>query len=143
LLTDDEGFVEVVLSGGVDEQRIHYCVGTLRARLEVTCQRCLQAMQLNLEVEMRLGLIRADNQAKALPKVYEPLVSADGVMALSELVEDELLLALPVAPLHGEIRQCEAAGFVLPEAHEHGGGLSADDEPSPFSVLSELLKKST
>jgi uncharacterized protein len=137
LLNSDRGCVRIILDGGRDEQGVHYCVGQFSAELEVVCQRCMQSMGLPLVTRVCLGLIRSDSQAKSLPKAYEPLLSSDGNVVLSEMVEDELILALPVAPMHSDLRQCEALGFVLPEARD--GGVPSQDEPSPFAVLSELL----
>lgn len=75
----------------------------LDARTEVVleCQRCLQPMRVHLEVDRRLFFVDGENAAEALDAE-----SDDDVLAISPsldlrgLVEDELLLALPLVPRH-------------------------------------------
>ena len=108
----------------------------LRAETAVwlTCQRCLQPVEVPLALERRLRFVRGEAQAEALDAELE-----DDVLALSrsldlrELVEDELLLDLPLVPRHERCPQ------PLPMAAE---AEPLDDEvaerPNPFAVLQAL-----
>ena len=101
---------------------------TLSAQTPVwlTCQRCLQPMALDLALQRRLRFVHGEAQAAALDAD-----SDDDVLALSrwldlrELVEDELLLGLPLVPRHDACPQ----PLPVPIGLE---GLSADD-PQPAS----------
>lgn len=72
-----------------------------QAPVWLTCQRCLQPFEVPLAFERRLRFVRGEAEAEALDAESE-----DDVLALSrsldlrELVEDELLLALPIVPRH-------------------------------------------
>lgn len=72
-----------------------------QARVWLTCQRCLQPMAVDLALQRRLRFVHGESQAAALDAD-----SDDDVLALSrsldlrELVEDELLLGLPLVPRH-------------------------------------------
>lgn len=73
----------------------------VQAPVWLTCQRCLQPMATTLALDRRLRFVQGQSQAEALDAD-----SDDDVLALSrwlnlrELVEDELLLALPLVPRH-------------------------------------------
>lgn len=70
------------------------------------CQRCLQPLMLDLEVSRSLRFVASEAVAAALDAESEDDVLAlgDG-LDLHELVEDELLLALPLVPTHAQCPQ--------------------------------------
>jgi len=74
----------------------------LTAGLHVICQRCNEEMALPVTVVSDLCVIPEDCTAQDLPKRYEPLVSVEGNIALLEVIEEELLLAIPMIPRHKE-----------------------------------------
>lgn len=130
------GTAGVVLEAGRDEQGVRYLTGRIEAAVSVVCQRCLSPMPLALAADFRLGLVQTEAQAAALPAGYEPLLAAaDGVLSLSEMVEDELILALPLAPVHAALDLCLAKGYHPPRPPS-----AAQDQAHPFAVLSTLLK---
>lgn len=128
---DDDGSVRVDLqfergaSGGL---RVVY--GTLAARLYLTCQRCMERMAYELKSEPRLLLLRAGEREELL-EIGEALV-VERPVTLGALVEDELLLEMPMVPLH-PLDRCPAA---------HATNRSEEREetirPNPFSVLEKL-----
>lgn len=106
--------------------------GALTATLHVACQRCLQAMDLHLATEPWLVLRRAEGATEESTGEDESLV-VDKAIALSELVEDELLLAMPMIPMH-TLAECPARSAVS------GSGISAGvrkAKANPFSVLAQ------
>jgi uncharacterized protein len=103
------------------------------ARLRLECQRCLAPVETALEVDRALRFVSGESQAAALDAESE-----DDVLALSrsldlhELVEDELLLALPLVPRHAACPQ------PLPLAGESPDSAAAQERPNPFAVLESL-----
>ena len=86
------------VTGGEPEIRLH-----LRARtaLQMTCQRCLQPMTVALDVHPRLRFVRGEQQAEALDEdSEEDVLALAPALDLQQLVEDELILALPLVPRH-------------------------------------------
>lgn len=79
--------------------------GRLQASLGLSCQRCFGLLRHPVDAHIRLGWARAD-QAQHWPDSYETLESGSGRIRLAELVEDELLLALPLAPRHAKPEDC-------------------------------------
>ncbi len=103
--------------------------GEVEAELEMECQRCLQALSVPLQLEFKLLVDAADDivQESSLDTVY----SEDGLIDIFEVVEDELILALPLVAMH-ENNMC----------NEHWQTPEKDQEPAvrenPFSVLKDL-----
>ena len=134
-----QGEVDADLVFGVDGQGIRYVRGRLRAELNVMCQRCLQPMILPLQVNISLGIAQTLDAAERLPDGYEPLmvplVNGQSHL-LAAIIEDELLLALPVAPMHAV--QClprkDALVEVVAEALPSAG------KKRPFAELAQLQK---
>ena len=80
----------------------------------------------------RLGLIRDEADEAALPEGYEPLlVPADGLLHPAQLVEDELILALPTVPVKPDTDAIE---------QEWGADEEELRQASPFAVLAGLKK---
>jgi uncharacterized protein len=130
--------VKIVLEAGIDEQNIHFFVGTMEVVVGLVCQRCLAPMPAPLTVAFHLGLVHTEAQAINLPKNYDPLLILNKELTISEWVEDELILALPLIPLHGDLHQCAEEGFRLPEQKP-----AKAQDAKPFAVLSNLRLNSS
>lgn len=117
-------------SGGEGLRIMH---GTVHTRVRVTCQRCLEPMEVDLRAEPQLVLLR--------PGEHPELVEAGDARAfgrpvpLSELVEDELLLVLPMVPMH-PLERCPAR-----VALGRGTDKREEGRSNPFAVLDELKRK--
>lgn len=106
---------------------------TLGAQLEVRCQRCLGPMPLTVSSQSRVALISTESEADAVPPDLEVALAPDGRMRLADLVEEELLLAVPGAPRHAE-GQCPAtAGRAAPQE-------VVGPTQKPFADLRSLMK---
>jgi uncharacterized protein len=109
-----------------------------QARVARECQRCLQPVLLSLDVDRAFAFAPTEDEAAALDAD-----SDDDVLVLSrqfdlrELVEDELLLALPIVPMH---EQCPAP-LMLEEPGEADAG-AAPAPAHPFAALA-AWKRST
>jgi len=104
LVADTEGTCTYALEFGRDEiVRVSYVELTITTELPLTCQRSMQRFLLPVHVVQRLGLVRDEAEEAALPEEYEALlVPEDGELRPLDVVEDELVLAVPVVPLSPE-----------------------------------------
>jgi len=82
--------------------------GKVEANLMLTCQRCFGNMHFPVKADLNLAWVRDEKEAVSLPAVYEPLLSASGRVKIADLIEDELLLALPMAARHAAPQECGA-----------------------------------
>jgi uncharacterized protein len=105
--------------------------GTIHSCVETVCQRCLKPLTIEVTARPFLALLSSDAAEGAddgeTLRVVAPI-------KLSELVEDELLLAMPMIPVHAE---AECASLARAGAAPGAGG-----KENPFAVLHELKKAS-
>jgi uncharacterized protein len=108
---------------------------TAQAALAMRCQRCLGAVPVPLDLDRWIRFVPDGSQAEALDaELEDDVLELQRWMNLRDLVEDELLLALPLVPRH------DACPTPLP--------MPADDQPEseappahPFAALAQLRKK--
>lgn len=110
---------------------------TARASLPLTCQRCLGPVDTPLEVDRWFRFVADEATAEAQDDdAEEDLLALEPRPSLYEVLEDELLMALPLVPLHGT---CP-----VDLVHKAGDPGVADDEPpqrkNPFAALEQLKK---
>ena len=130
LLDASEGRARYLIEFGRDELHVPYARLQVDAELPLVCQRSMQAFVMPARIEQALGLIRDEAEEAALPPGYEALlVPEDGRLVPVELVEDELILAVPVVPV--------APGS---EAVERDWPVDGEDveASNPFAALSAL-----
>ncbi len=107
-LVDAEGEVRYALAFDTDSLKVPFVELRIEAELPLECQRSLQRFLQPVRMVQRLGLIRDEADEAALPPEYEPLlVPADDLLRPAELVEDELILALPVVPVSPDAEAVE------------------------------------
>ena len=110
-LHGDSGAIETVLRFERGEGGRQILRGSMQGRVELVCQRCLSSFLLPIEREFHLVLVESMAEADLLPEELEPLLidPRRGVHTV-DLLEDELILALPLVPRCGEGgHECEAA----------------------------------
>ena len=119
--------------GGEDQIWLHL---EARARVWRECQRCLLPVALDLEVARALRFVATEEQAAALDAESEDDVLALGRrLDLHELVEDELLLALPLVPMHTTCPQAPPMRF-----GDDAVAADAEPAPRPFAALARLKR---
>lgn len=135
-----DGGEPVTWSARFEQRAVHGAAPQRRLHLQATacvpreCQRCLQPVQLVLAVDRSLRFVDDEATAAALdPDSEEDVLVAERPFDLQALVEDELLLAMPLVPLH------DACPMPLP------GGAAADAAPEPdaahpFAALAALRR---
>jgi uncharacterized protein len=114
------------VAGGLPQCLVDLAV---RAAPILECQRCLQPVAVTLEIERRVRFVHGEEAAARLDEELE-----DDVLALAPrfdllaLVEDELLLALPLVPRHDVCPELPAG---LRPAAEAPAAAAADAAPEP------------
>ena len=106
--------------------------GAVWAELEMRCERCLDPVKQLIKSDFRFGLITSEDEADLLPKEFEPFLVSDSEQSLLVLVEDELLLSLPIVARHEE----ECCGIL--QKHKIDDDVQADTY-KPFAALKDLM----
>lgn len=120
--------IEFTLTGDLKRFRQPSLYLHIKSQLPVICQRCLEEMQINCNLSV--DYLLSDSAANELEGgLQDDLQDGDDTewlavnaeMDVRELVEDELLLAMPIAPTH---------------AHDCGKqAMQSGEKPNPFAVL--------
>ena len=126
--------VKVDLQFGIDEQGITFLKGHIETNLRLQCQRCMEPFNYEIISDFILGIVNTLDEANALPERYEPAMAKEGELALRELIEDELILNLPIIPKH-EPEECRVKLPMKDSGWEQGKG------ENPFHVLESLKDK--
>jgi len=107
-----------------------------QAVLALTCQRCLGPAEISVEVDRKFRFVANEEQA-----ALEDEASEEDVLVISrafnalDLLEDELLMALPVAPMHSV---CPTA--VKLSVADEDFDSAEEEKPNPFAVLQQLKR---
>lgn len=135
VLRENKGDVKYHLIFSRDAEGRGLISGTISARLELNCQRCLEAMTQVLELHPHLALVAGMDEASLLPDELDPLLVTEELIALPDIIEDELVLALPQIPMHdpGDCPSGEGGAEVGVVAGESQG-------IHPFAILGALKR---
>jgi len=119
------------MRGGEAQTWLHLTAST---QVALECQRCLKPVVVPVQIERDFLFVQGEDAAAQLDADSDDDVLAiTRALDLRELIEDELLLALPLVPRH---EVCPEP-LVVPSAAEPTDG---DDAPNPFAVLAALKR---
>lgn len=136
-LASDEGSVRAVCTFARDEENRSLVTVSVEAELEVICQRCLEKMPLKVSAGNTLAIVGSDDLAKQLPGHLDPWVVEGEQGDLWSLVEDEVILEIPVVPMH-DPEVCKQ----LLDAYRQPPVAPEPDGDNPFKVLEQLKASS-
>jgi uncharacterized protein len=135
VLTDTQGTLSYRLRGGKDERQRPFLEIAIDGELRPQCQRCLEAFSYPVRLQSTLLLIARGDELDELmddpsaPDAIEPSAELD----VTELIEDEVLLSLPLSPRHPE-------GTCASRARRDDNVAEA---PSAFSQLAALKERAS
>ncbi len=109
--------------------KIASVTGTIKANLMLKCQVCLKPMDFCIDKFIKLGVVFSLDEANLLPESHDPLILSEEKIAFHEIVEDEILLELPIIPQHNNC----ISGY-----REHKKPIKSAN--NPFSGLADLKK---
>jgi uncharacterized protein len=108
----------------------------MHCEVTLICQRCNKEFDYLVQTEFCFTPVQGNETTDLLPDAYEPVqVDDQGEVDLFDLLEDELILSLPIVPLHSQ-QECSV------KAQDMQFG-KIEPEPlrkNPFEVLKELKR---
>ncbi|MGA2549840.1 MAG: YceD family protein [Burkholderiaceae bacterium] len=118
------------LAGTTDERGRPFIDLEVAGPVHMVCQRCLQPVEIEVDVGARFLVARSDAEADAVPLDEDgyDVVVGTAAFDVTVLVEDEVILSLPLVPKH----------VVCPQPLGAPGGARTSE--SPFAVLDEMRK---
>jgi uncharacterized protein len=133
MLFDPSGDIHFELKGRVKKNGKLAIDVEIRGTLGLICRRCLERVAFDIQRRSRLTLTTESEPLSSLGLDDEEIetVPAESIAEITELVEQEVLLELPIAPAHPD-GVCTIPGVG-----------TADERSSPFSVLARLKTSDT
>lgn len=119
---------------------------TVTGRVWLDCQRCLTVYTEPIATEMRFEVVASDAEAEAAPMDDDDIdvIVGSRQFDLLSLIEDEVLLALPVAPKHKicpSVHESLVTGVDGELEPEEAPADQEERRPSPFAALASLKSK--
>lgn len=119
-----------------DAQSLTYFKGDMNVNVQLICQRCNKPFNHSVYTEFCFTPVQGNEEEDLLPDAYEPVeVNDHGEVDIFQAIEDELILALPIVPLHAE-EVCN----VGPDDMTFGKIEPEQERKNPFAVLKELKR---
>ena len=113
---------------------------TIAVRVEgevvLACQRCLKPCAHRVDDEESLVVVTSDTDE--VPGGYEPLLGEPERLSVVEVIEEQVLLGLPLVPMHATAAECGAAAAALTATEDEP---AVEETQTPFANLRELLEK--
>jgi len=102
----------------------------------LACQRCLRPCACDVDESALLAVVARDTDE--VPGGYEPLLGDAERLSVGEVIEEQVLLGLPLVPMHATAAECGAAATAIEAV---AGEPAADEKQRPFANLRQLLDK--
>ncbi len=133
----DEHEVFADLRFSIQASGICVLYGRVETQLRMICQRCLGLVTVEINRGLELALVRSEAEAALVQDKYEAYqVEKNDTLLIPDLIEEELLLALPFVPMHAHRAQCEQA--MLQILKRNSGEQFSENDKNPFAVLKDL-----
>ncbi len=141
-------FPRLVEAGALDGTRVRAVLAfgrfegrpTVELKVEgsvlLTCQRCMRSCEVRIDDAARLAIV-ADGD-DPVPGGYEAAVGDAERLSLAELIEEQVLLGMPLVPMHEDQAGC---GKAAPASAAIEVVSTAEKKQRPFENLRELLDK--
>lgn len=133
-LDSDEGDIDLKLTFRKDEQKIPTIRINLSAFLPMKCQRCMESFKYEIIDDFVLGVVNSEEQADELPERLDPVFAKDGELFLGDMIEEEILVRLPIVPMH-DSKECIVKFPLVSNVTEEL------EKTNPFKVIEILRSK--
>jgi uncharacterized protein len=130
LLSSEDGLVRFELAFQLDQERRPEIDIQVIAELPLICQRSLQQYLEPIRRQSVVIVVMTQAEQDLLPEAAEPVLVEEGRIALKRLVEDELLLAVPLVPRNPDVD--------IVDLSTGDNEIVEDEKRQPFAELAKL-----
>ncbi len=139
-LTDKELNVRIEFLGGM--QGFPEISGHLSGSLDIRCQRCLGSLNWPVDFEFHLVVVGSEADVDEVAEPFDAVIAGEHGIQLMEVIEDELLSSLPLAPMHSNVEKCETSAAVRNISKVFDSDADENETNKPFGKLAALIKSS-
>jgi len=101
---------------------------TYAASVELTCQRCLEPFRQELAGRVDMVLADDESMPASVPEGYELLELPEGRLSPAQVVEDELIVSIPLVPKHERLADCGSVARNVVVSTEGSDAAGAADQ---------------
>ena len=130
--------VEVDLHFGVDESNKMIIGVEIHGAVDLACQRCLEPVTVPLIIATTLSAFAHDSDTRTSIRAHEPIVLDEGLLNNYNMLEEEILLSLPVVALHPKVSANVSDNEISLAEHESIERRTARGLNNPIAVLKTL-----
>ncbi len=131
LLYSDQGSISAELTGRTDDRHRNLVETTIKANVQLQCQTTFEPIHYAIDTKVVYCSVISEEQIANLDDEYEPLLVEDGAVDIKRVIEDELILSLPIiANKSSEEIGLNMTFGELPNVEE--------EKKNPFTVLEGL-----
>lgn len=128
--------LEVKMSFTTSSLQFPMVKGTIAGSIVQTCQRCLGEASLDVDHQFELLLINPESLSLATKEGHEIFEYEGQFIDTIVLIEDEIILTLPIVPKHEDVDECDPTARKWLYAAEH---VELEQERrNPFASLKDL-----
>jgi uncharacterized protein len=112
--------------------------GRVTATLQLACQRCLQPTSVPIDDEFHVVVASSEVEMSELPESQDAVIADATRLDLAWLIEEQLLLARPLAPMHESEAECRRKPQKIAARR-----VSAEEQETqrPFAGLRDLMNR--
>ena len=131
IIEGSDAQVDVSLQFRIGDSQKPVAVGSASVVVQLVCQACMEQMDVQLEARSTVTLVGDATELDSVPPDEDGMVVTFPFVSPTELLEDEMILSLPMVPRHS-LSACSAESMTA-------------DEPlvtthRPFAGLSRLIE---
>lgn len=123
--------INVVLRFFCDDSGYRVASGEITTHVSLLCQRCVEVMDHQIVANVEWIAVYEDSLTDNLPKHYDPWILEEQGGNLYNMVEDEILLALPIIAFH-RLDECKG------KASYTTAKVESRKSDNPFEALQKL-----
>ncbi len=132
---DGRGKIRAQLSFSIDQAGRRRIRGSAESRVMLTCQRCLEPVPAELQEDLDLVLVDDEGSAQLLDKQFEPWIAKDGRIVLADLLDEQLLLGMPIVAIHDQGPCSEKSNYQTANQSGEGQDRGEIGQNNPFAIL--------
>ena len=134
VLANTDGEIRVHLLFSTNDSKQRLIKGSLRANINVNCQRCLEPVEILVEDEISLVLVDCEGSAAKLVDTADIWICSTHKLLLAELIEEQLILSLPIVSYHRDRKCVKNLGYKSQDSLK----ITSGNKTNPFAILKTL-----
>lgn len=125
--------VSVSLNFSSNEFGLYRVTGNVRTKVWLNCHLCQKPLSLAIDASLDMYLLHHENDLAKLTKGQDPFIMTTTDVSVAEIIEDDLIMALPLLPEHED---CSLGPL---EGLEDNFPIKEEERHRPFAGLKEML----